>query len=180
MNPLPDTTPSPGPGQRPAPARVPPIAPAATPLRVLICDDNDMLREALGEIVAAQPDLELVGGAIHADEAVRLVARWRPDVVVLDVRFPGGGPDSARRMLRVAPDTRILAFSAYSDSGAMTSMEAAGVREYLVKGVTNAEFVAAVRRVGQAGPPGSTGVRSGGRPTPAAGPSGTGGRPPPR
>jgi DNA-binding NarL/FixJ family response regulator len=123
----------------------PPDAPA---LRVLICDDNDMLRAVLAEIVGAQPDLEAVGAAADADEAVRLATRLRPDVVVLDVRFPGGGPDTARRIARSVPGTRILAFSAYGDNGTVTSMRAAGINEHLVKGASNTEFLAAVRRVG--------------------------------
>lgn len=60
------------------------------PLRVLICDDNDMLRAVLAEVVEAQPDLTLAGSAADADEAIRLAVARRPHVVVLDLRFPGG------------------------------------------------------------------------------------------
>lgn len=123
-------------------------APARGPLRVLICDDNDLLRAALGEVVGAQRDLTLAGSAADADEAIRLAAARRPHVVVLDVRFPGGGPYTAEQILRAVPGVRILAFSAYGDQGPRTEMAAVGVAGYLVKGITNARLLAEVRALG--------------------------------
>ncbi|KJY35978.1 hypothetical protein VR46_31260, partial [Streptomyces sp. NRRL S-444] len=58
----------------------PPTEPSG-PLRVLLCDDNDMLRAALAEVVGAQPDLALAGSAANADEAIRLATAQRPHVV---------------------------------------------------------------------------------------------------
>ncbi|MEV8536898.1 response regulator transcription factor [Streptomyces sp. NPDC051211] len=125
----------------------PPTMPMG-PLRVLICDDNNMLRAALAEVVGAQPDLTLAGSAADADEAIRLATAQRPHVVVLDVRFPGGGPYTAEQILRAVPGVRILAFSAYGDQGPRTEMAAVGVAAYLVKGVTNARLLAEVRALG--------------------------------
>ncbi|HEY3480247.1 MAG TPA: response regulator transcription factor, partial [Streptomyces sp.] len=105
-------------------------------LRVLICDDNDMLRAALADLVAAQSDLSLAGSAADADEAIRLATAQQPHVVVLDVRFPGGGPYTARQIDRAVPGVRILVFSAYRDHGPRAEMAAAGVAGYLVKGIT--------------------------------------------
>lgn len=125
--------------------------PATTPggpLRVLICDDNTMLRAALAEVVGAQPDLILAGSAADADEAIRLATARRPHIVVLDVRFPGGGPYTAEQILRAVPGVRILAFSAYGDQGPRTEMAAVGVAGYLVKGITNAQLLAEVRALG--------------------------------
>ncbi len=118
------------------------------PLRVLICDDNTMLRAALAEVVGAQPDLTLAGSAADAEEAIRLATAQRPHVVVLDVRFPGGGPYTAEQILRAVPGVRVLAFSAYGDQGPRTEMAAVGVAGYLVKGVTNARLLAEVRDLG--------------------------------
>ncbi|MFD3538488.1 response regulator transcription factor [Streptomyces sp. NPDC058662] len=117
-------------------------------VRVLICDDNDMLRAALSEVIEAQPDLTLAGGAADADEAIRLATVRRPHVVVLDVRFPGGGPYAAQQIISAVPGVRVLAFSAYGDQGPRTEMAAAGVAGYLVKGATNAQLLAAVRSLG--------------------------------
>ncbi|MFF0049134.1 response regulator transcription factor [Streptomyces sp. NPDC005498] len=118
-------------------------------LRVILCDDNAILLDALREVVQAQPDLEVVGTASDAEEALHLVRRHKPDLVVLDVRFPGGGHLVAQQIGRDSPATRMLAFSAYDDSSSMEQMSRAGVSGYLVKGVTNAEFLAALRRLGR-------------------------------
>ena len=118
------------------------------PLRVLLCDDNETLRAALRDIVAAQPDMECVGAAADAAEAIALALRNAPDVVVMDVRFPGGGAYAAGEIARRLPGARLVAFSAYADGGSMTEMRAAGVDAYLTKGVSNAEFLGALRRAG--------------------------------
>ncbi|MET9463789.1 response regulator transcription factor [Streptomyces sp. NPDC006544] len=124
-----------------------PVPPAA-PLRVLICDDNDMVRSALAAVVGAQPDLSLAGSAADAAEAIRLAAAGRPHVVVLDVRFPGGGPYAAQEIIRTVPGVRILVFSAYGDQGPRAEMAAAGVADYLVKGITNAQLLSRIRALG--------------------------------
>ncbi|HEY7594036.1 MAG TPA: response regulator transcription factor [Actinophytocola sp.] len=121
----------------------------STLLRVLISDDDPMIRDALREVLDAEPDIDVVGVAADADEAIALAARHAPAVVVLDVRMPGGGgPRAAREILGRAPGTRILAFSAYDDSGTVAEMTRAGIAEYLLKGASNIEIVAAVRRAG--------------------------------
>ncbi|MGW7201083.1 response regulator [Streptomyces chryseus] len=118
-----------------------------TPWRVILCDDNAMLLEALCEVVRAQPDLEVVGTAVNAEQAIALVRRHEPDLVVLDVRFPGGGHFVAEEIGRCSPGSRIVAFSAYGDKGSVEEMRNAGVAEYVLKGATNRELLAALRRV---------------------------------
>jgi len=118
-------------------------------LRVLVADDDPMLRMALSEVIAAEADLHVVATAADALEAADLAERHTPDVAVIDVRMPGGGGTHATREIRTrSPHTRLLAFSAYDDSGAAEELKRLGVREFLVKGITNAEIVAAVRRAG--------------------------------
>ncbi|KAF4407764.1 response regulator [Streptomyces sp. Ru87] len=114
----------------------------------MICDDNIMLLEVLREVVESEPDMTVVATAQNAEEAIRLAGRHTPDLAVLDVRFPGGGPYAAREIARRSPRTGILAFSAHGDSGAVGEMRHAGVTEYLVKGATNREFLTALRRLG--------------------------------
>ncbi|MFD9575781.1 response regulator transcription factor [Streptomyces sp. NPDC059982] len=125
-----------------------PPAPPPSRLRALICDDNAMLRAALADVVRAQDDLALVGSAADAAEAIRLATALLPHVVVLDVRFPGGGPYTAQQIVRAVPGVRILAFSAYGDQGPRSEMAAAGVAGYLVKGITNARLLAEIRAHG--------------------------------
>lgn len=121
------------------------------PLRVLVADDDPMIRLALSEVLEAEADLQVVAIAEDAVQAVSLAETHSPDVAVLDVRMPGGGGTHAAREIRVrSPRTQLLAFSAYDDSGTVDELKRLGVREYLIKGVTNAEIVAAVRRAGTA------------------------------
>ncbi|SHN09569.1 response regulator [Actinacidiphila paucisporea] len=135
------------------------------PLRVLICDDNEMLRAALAEVVGAQPDLALAGSAADAEEAIRLATAEQPHVVVLDVRFPGGGPHTARQITRAVPGVRILVFSAYGDQATRSEMAAVGVADYLVKGTTNARLLAGIRALGaEARSATTSGDRAGGTP----------------
>jgi len=122
-----------------------------TKLTVLIADDDPMIRMALSEVLAAEPDLLVVAIAADAEEAVALAAHHTPDVAVLDVRMPGGGGAHAAREIRIrSPRTQLLAFSAYDDTGVANELKRLGVREYLIKGVTNAQIVSAVRRAGAA------------------------------
>ncbi|MFF1452150.1 response regulator transcription factor [Streptomyces sp. NPDC058274] len=122
-----------------------------TPLGVILCDDNAMLLDALRDVVQAQHDLEVVGTAVNAEQAIRLVRRHQPDLVVLDVRFPGGGHTLAREIARCSPDSGIVAFSAYDDKTSIEEMQRAGASEYVLKGAPNRELLAALRRVGGAG-----------------------------
>jgi DNA-binding NarL/FixJ family response regulator len=122
---------------------------APAPLSVLVCDDDSMIRDALHDVLQAEPDLEVVATARDTEEAIALAELHAPAVAVLDVRMPGGGGAYAAREIGVrSPGTRILAFSAYADVGSVAELKRAGVNDYLIKGVTNAEIVAAVRRLG--------------------------------
>lgn len=116
-------------------------------LTVLIGDDEPLIREVLSEVLAAEPDLDVVATASDADEAIQLAVRHTPVVAILDVRMPGGGAWAAHEIRRLSPRTRVMAFSAYGDSGAVDEMRRVGVQEYLLKGLPNTDIVAAVRRV---------------------------------
>jgi DNA-binding NarL/FixJ family response regulator/EAL domain-containing protein (putative c-di-GMP-specific phosphodiesterase class I) len=116
------------------------------PVRVLVADDDPEFRSALAELIEQEPTLELVGLAADADEALRL-AELQPDVVLIDVRMPGGGgPAVARELDRVAPGAVALAFSAYDDAATVLEMLDAGAVGYLLKGASVTEIVAGLRR----------------------------------
>ena len=69
-------------------------------VRVLLADDNDAVREVLGQILAQESSIELVGAASNAEQAIELAARHRPDVALIDVRMPGGGVHATREICR--------------------------------------------------------------------------------
>jgi DNA-binding NarL/FixJ family response regulator len=121
---------------------------AGSPARVLVCENDPVMRSALCDLIDSVPSLELVGYAGDADSAAARAIETAPDAVVLDVRMPGGGPRAARAIARHLPDARLIAFSAHADRDAVLGMVRAGVHEYLVKGVDDDELVDAIARQG--------------------------------
>jgi len=117
------------------------------PIRVLIADDESEVRDALGELLGAENDLEVVALAADAEEAASLAARTAPDVALVDVKMPGGGgARAAREIGRLSPRTRVLALSAFEDRETVLRMLGAGVVGYLVKGTSPEEILGAISR----------------------------------
>jgi DNA-binding NarL/FixJ family response regulator len=124
-----------------------PIRSGDSVITVVVADDDRTFSAALREVIVTAPQLRLVGLAGDAIEAVALAERHRPDVVVLDVRMPGGGVEAAREVRRRSPATSIIALSAYEDQDNVACMARAGANQYLVKGrVTSDDVVRAIRQ----------------------------------
>jgi signal transduction histidine kinase len=114
---------------------------------VVVADDAPSMREALCDLLSSSDDIEVVGDAADADEAVALALRERPDVVLVDVKMPGGGgPRAAREILSALPETKVLAVSAYEDRRTVLDMLREGAVGFVVKGTPAKELVDAVRR----------------------------------
>jgi len=115
-------------------------------VRVLVADDDALIRSALSDLIEGRPGLALVGTVGDAESAIALAISSRPDVAVLDYRLPGGGGvHAAREITRLCPGTAVLCLSAYGDPGTASKMLGAGAREFLVKGVsTNEDIVASI------------------------------------
>ena len=119
------------------------------PIRVLIADDDDMVRQTLLEAIEQTNGIVVVGTAKDAAEAIRIASIRHPDVALLDVRMPGGGgPHAAREIRWRSPDTRIVALSAYRDERSVENMLASGATGYLVKDSDLDEIMQAVTRSG--------------------------------
>jgi EAL domain-containing protein (putative c-di-GMP-specific phosphodiesterase class I)/AmiR/NasT family two-component response regulator len=118
-----------------------------TLIRVLIAEDERVIRDALSRMVDDEESLELVAVAADAEEAVAMAGRERPDVALIDVKMPGGGGVRATREIRrLSPQTRVVALSAYDDRGTVLQMVRAGVSGYLVKGGPPEEIVETIHR----------------------------------
>ena len=116
------------------------------PIRLLVADDDPAIRLVLSALFARQADMELVGEAEDAAQAIELAARRRPDVVVLDFDMPGGGGVAAATAIREAdPTTRVIALSADDSQGAQYDMTRAGAVGYVVKGAPEDEIVRVIR-----------------------------------
>lgn len=118
-----------------------------TAIRVLVADDDTLVREALSELILADGSLRLVGAVPDGEQAVSLAARYQPDVALLDVKMAGGGHDAASQIRLCSPQTKILAFTAYADRATVLSMMRAGASGYLVKGATADEILTAIHRL---------------------------------
>jgi PAS domain S-box-containing protein len=116
-------------------------------IRVMLADDDSGLLSALADTVGSAADLEVVGTARDATDAIQRAQACRPEVVLMDVRMPGGGGvTAAREIARTLPGTRIVALSAHEDRASALQMLAAGAVAYIVKGAAEPEILDAIRR----------------------------------
>ena len=119
------------------------------PLRVLIVDDHDVVRKGLIMVVSRQTDLEVVGEAGTAAEAVEKAGKLAPDVVVMDIRLPDAtGVEACRDIRSHNSDIKVLMLTSYSDEEAVMGSIMAGASGYLLKEIRSQEIVEAIRRVG--------------------------------
>ncbi len=117
-------------------------------VRVALCDDHGVVRSGLRRILAAEPDLEVVGEAGTISEAVGLAAAERPDVFVMDLNLPDGSGITATATVRkVSPATRVLVLTVHDDVAYLRRAFEAGADGYVLKEAADVELVHAVRQV---------------------------------
>ncbi|OUC97202.1 response regulator [Streptosporangium minutum] len=117
-------------------------------IRILLADDEPLLRMAFTMVLEAQPDMEVVGEAGDGVEAVQLARRFRPDVVLMDVRMPGtDGIEATGRIVRQCRQTRVLILTTFDlDEYAFAGLRA-GASGFLLKNALPEELLAAIRNV---------------------------------
>ena len=118
-----------------------------TPIRVAVADDEETVVDVLRALIGSDPSLRFVGAAHNAEDAIELTVRERPDVVLLDVRMPGGGGLRATREItkRCAP-TKVVALSAHEDSDTVIGMISAGASAYVPKGDPTDKILRTIHR----------------------------------
>ena len=122
--------------------------PGPDQIRVLIADDQRVVRDGLAMLVALIDDVEVVGTASDGAEAVRLAEDYRPDVVLMDLRMPGTDGIAATADLRQRlPSTRVLVLTTYADEDAIVPALQAGARGYLTKDASAEQIEAAIHAV---------------------------------
>lgn len=108
---------------------------------VIVADDADDVREAMGELLDGDPRFRLVGSAGDASAAVALAVERHPDLAVVDVRMPGGGVEACRQIRAGAPTTCVVALSAFATPSLRRRMADAGAAAYLTKGTAGDELL---------------------------------------
>lgn len=119
-------------------------------IRVLIADDQELIRTGFSMILAAEGDLEVIGQADDGEVAVRLVAELEPDVVLMDVQMPRmDGIEATRRIVAADPEARVLILTTFDDDDYLFQALQAGAGGFLLKNCPPDDLVAAIRVVAQ-------------------------------
>ncbi|WP_228501544.1 response regulator transcription factor [Plantibacter sp. VKM Ac-2885] len=118
------------------------------PVRILLVDDQQLIRLGFGLVLGAEDDLDVVGEASNGAEAIDLAASLRPDVILMDVRMPGlDGIEATRRIVDANPDSRIIILTTFDlDEYAFGALRA-GASGFLLKDALPNELTSAIRAV---------------------------------
>jgi two-component system NarL family response regulator len=117
-------------------------------IRVVLVEDHRMVREALCEMLAKIPDIEVVGEAADAGEAMAQATALAPNVMVIDIRLPDvNGIEVAARLRDAGVPAKVVALSAFADKRFVTAMVRAGASAYVTKSAAGTELVRAIRAV---------------------------------
>ena len=118
------------------------------PVKVVIADDHEVVRRGLADLLGMESDMEVVGEAGTAADALHRVPAARPDVAVLDVRLPdGSGVEVCREIRSQLPEVRCLMLTSYADDEALFDAIMAGASGYVLKEIRGNDLVDAIRQV---------------------------------
>ena len=118
------------------------------PIKVVIADDHTLFREGLKRVLSVETEILVVGEASDTMDAVQVVARMRPDILLLDLKMPSGDTDeSLRRVAECSPTTKVIILTAHSEKENLLSTARARARGYVLKGVSVPTLVEAIKKV---------------------------------
>ena len=119
-------------------------------VKVLVVDDHEIVREGIRMVLAADPELEVVGVASSGKEAIEKVRELEPNVVLMDIGMPGlSGFEATRRIRESHPETQVVALTVHDSEGYVFQMLQAGATGYVVKRAPSEDVIAAVKRANQ-------------------------------
>ncbi len=125
-----------------------PVVSAAPAIRLLLVDDHGIVREGLRALLDDCEDVVIVGEATNGDEACEAVRRLAPDIVLMDLKMPGLPASDAIRVIRASSSTvKVIALTSYAEDGQVREIISAGAQGYILKDVTKADFLTALRTV---------------------------------
>jgi two-component system, NarL family, response regulator DevR len=122
----------------------------ARPLRLLVVDDHEVVRQGLVALLGRRPGFEVVAQAGSVAESIDQARMHQPDIVVMDVRLPdGSGVEACRAIRDEHPETRVIMLTSFPDDEAVLSAIVAGASGYLLKQIRARDLVAALEAVGR-------------------------------
>jgi DNA-binding NarL/FixJ family response regulator len=120
------------------------------PLRLVIVDDHEVVRQGLSSLLARRPGFQVVAEAGTVAEALAATRRFQPDLVVMDVRLPDGtGIEACREIRSEMPETKVVMLTSFPDEEAVLSAILAGASGYLLKQIRARDLVEALEAVGR-------------------------------
>jgi two-component system, NarL family, response regulator DevR len=122
----------------------------ARPLRLLVVDDHEVVRQGLVALLDRRPNFQVVAEAGTVEESLAQARRFQPDIVIMDVRLPdGSGIEACRDIRAELPATRVVILTSFPDDEAVFSAIVAGASGYLLKQIRARDLVAALESVGR-------------------------------
>jgi DNA-binding NarL/FixJ family response regulator len=123
-----------------------------TPKRVVLCDDHEIVREAIQARMADTDGVEIVGEAASGEEALKRVRELKPDVCIVDVELPGqDGIEATRAIIKARPETRVIIFTAHAQPDLLTLALRAGASGYVLKSAPSEDIAKAIDVVSNGG-----------------------------
>ena len=117
-------------------------------IKILLADDQSLFRDGLRILLSTQPDFDVVGEATNGEEALRLAAKLRPHIVLMDMRMPIlDGVEATRRLHETQPDCRVIVLTTFDDDELVFEGLRAGAVGYLLKAVSTPRLLEAIRTV---------------------------------
>ncbi|MGG1661201.1 response regulator [Brevibacillus sp. NRS-1366] len=119
-------------------------------IRVVLVDDQTMIRQGLGYVIQMQPDMDVIGEASDGDEAIKLVGSLTPDVVLMDVQMPNkSGIDATREIMLLHPSVKVLILTTFDNHNYVVDGIRAGAVGYMLKDADSQEMLDLIRRAYQ-------------------------------
>jgi DNA-binding NarL/FixJ family response regulator len=119
-----------------------------SPIRIVVADDNEIVRKSLGLFIESNPDLDLVGEAADGYEAISICTAKQPDLIMMDINMPYlSGIDATKIIRRRYPNICILAVTSFSDNGKIKNILDAGANDFIIKDFTGDELITTINSI---------------------------------
>lgn len=117
-------------------------------IHVLVVEHHAEIQELLCQMLASEPDIEVVGAVAESDDAIEMIVELLPDVVIVDLNLPGGGIWLSERIKELAPITQVIVLADNADPDKVRQAMLAGAKDYFTRNFSRNELVTSVREAG--------------------------------